>query len=218
MVELGDPTATAFAAVGIPLVQHILTLDACRHSHFTQENTRRDLRKAFTSFAAFGSYCRHNPRINSSTASTTTTTTTTTTTSAVSTGRWGCGIFGGTPSHKFTQQLLAARLAGVSLRFSTFGTPDGCNSVLEMLEKKKSTVAEVWSCIQQSRDRASFESGMGIPSTRHPGDAQKQKAFEQYSKEKMKSLLLKCAVGLLMLVIAAVWPHLQPAVAAGRQK
>jgi len=37
----------------------------------------------------------------------------------VSTGRWGCGIFRGLPAHKFAQQLVAAKLAGCTLEFST---------------------------------------------------------------------------------------------------
>ena len=41
----------------------------------------------------------------------------------VSTGRWGCGVFGGTPAHKFVQQLVAAMLSGSQIHFSTFGTP-----------------------------------------------------------------------------------------------
>ena len=48
----------------------------------------------------------------------------------ITAGRWGCGVFGGVPAHKFMQQLVAARFAGCDLRFSTFGTPDGCDELL----------------------------------------------------------------------------------------
>lgn len=65
-------------------------------------------------------------------------------TACISTGRWGCGVFGGLPAHKFTQQVIAATLAGTALRFSTFGTPDGCDKVLDLLERSKCTVASLW--------------------------------------------------------------------------
>merc|ERR1712039_878364 len=79
----------------------------------TQAAVLRDIRKAFLAFS------EHN---------------------CVVTGRWGCGAFGGTPSHKFVQQIVAARLAGCSINFSTMGQVDGCDAILATLEAAKPTL------------------------------------------------------------------------------
>merc|ERR1711920_46298 len=63
--------------------------------------------------------------------------------SVVSTGHWGCGIFGGLPAFKFVQQALAASLAGCKLQYSTFGSPDGCDQILQDLEELKPTPAQL---------------------------------------------------------------------------
>ena len=130
-------------------IHDILTIDACTQGHFHKANQMRDLRKAYTSFAALAARA--------------------TTVAApgsvrsvgkpiVSTGRWGCGVFGGFPAHKFTQQVLAARLAGVRLRFSTFGQPDGCDKVLEaMTQGKEMSVARAWALLLECDRRDSFE-------------------------------------------------------------
>ena len=130
-------------------IHDILTIDACTQGHFHKANQMRDLRKAYTSFAALAARA--------------------TTVAApgsvrsvgkpiVSTGRWGCGVFGGFPAHKFTQQVLAARLAGVRLRFSTFGQPDGCDTVLEaMTQGKEMSVARAWALLLECDRRDSFE-------------------------------------------------------------
>lgn len=97
---------------GLPEVQTILTMDATTQQHFSEVMNLRDIQKAYLSFKG----CR-----------------------VVSTGRWGCGAFGGMPAHKFAQQVVAASLAGCSLRFSTFGTPDLCDEVLKVLAETKPT-------------------------------------------------------------------------------
>ena len=116
----------------------VLTMDACYSQHFDREMQLRDLRKAYTSFAALGPRSDGGPAI-------------------VSTGRWGCGCFGGVPAHKFAQQALAARLAGVRLRFSTFGTPDGCDAVLSALQSSRASVPQVWDALLRCPDRLVFE-------------------------------------------------------------
>jgi len=69
----------------------------------------------------------------------------------VSTGRWGCGVFGGVPAHKFLQQLVAARVAGVRLAFSTFGTPDGVDRVLDALRARpRMSVAKAWAVLARA--------------------------------------------------------------------
>ncbi len=75
----------------------------------------------------------------------------------MSTGRWGCGVFGGLPAHKFVQQVLAARLAGVRLRFSTFGNTDGCDKALVALEANRPSSAQVYDALLRCTDRKSWE-------------------------------------------------------------
>jgi hypothetical protein len=91
-------------------VQAILTMDACTASHFSERSVLRDIQKAAMCFRGSGT---------------------------VSTGRWGCGVFGGTPAHKFVQQLVGAMVGGGcdTVQFSTFGTPDGCDTLLAALSR-----------------------------------------------------------------------------------
>jgi hypothetical protein len=42
----------------------------------------------------------------------------------VSTGNWGCGVFGCDPAIKFTQQYLVARICRIKLDYSTFGNSE----------------------------------------------------------------------------------------------
>ena len=91
-------------------VQVILTMDACTDSHFSERSVLRDIQKAALCFRGSGT---------------------------VSTGRWGCGVFGGTPAHKFVQQLVGVIVGGGchTVQFSTFGTPDGCDTVFAALSR-----------------------------------------------------------------------------------
>lgn len=75
---------------------NIIAIDASQTNQYYQ--TERDIRKAYLGFNA----CIHCD--------------------AISTGNWGCGAFGGNPTFKFLQQVLAAQWAGKkTLRYSTFG-------------------------------------------------------------------------------------------------
>lgn len=99
--------------LGASEVQSILTMDACTTSHFSEPQVLRDVQKAVLAFEC----CEGQ---------------------VISTGRWGCGVFGGTPAHKFAQQLVAAALVGVErLEFSTFGSPDGCDEVLAVVQQEQ---------------------------------------------------------------------------------
>merc|ERR1712232_1145229 len=78
---------------------------------------------------------------------------------SVSTGKWGCGMFGGTPTHKLLQQAVAARVAGVKIHFSAFNEGEStaitlenekCHRLLEEMFHKKTTVAEAWKDLLQS--------------------------------------------------------------------
>ena len=129
------------------VVQDILTIDACTAAHFEPHSMLRDIGKAYAAFAALAPAAPAAPARPDAPAAP----------AVVSTGRWGCGVFGGTPSHKFMQQLIAARLAGVPLEFSTFGTPDGCDAVLAALRARPISVARAWALLQQNRERRAFD-------------------------------------------------------------
>eukprot|EP00746_Dinoflagellata_sp_MGD_P003042 gnl/MRDRNA2_/MRDRNA2_105938_c0_seq1.p1 gnl/MRDRNA2_/MRDRNA2_105938_c0~~gnl/MRDRNA2_/MRDRNA2_105938_c0_seq1.p1 ORF type:complete len:493 (+),score=88.22 gnl/MRDRNA2_/MRDRNA2_105938_c0_seq1:95-1573(+) len=111
--------------LGLPCIQSILTMDAATSEHFTQRMVLRDIRKAYL---AFQSTPQHSVKV-------------------ISTGRWGCGAFGGTPSHKVAQQMVAASLAGCGACFSTFGSLDQCDVVLAAVAELKPTVATLLEAI-----------------------------------------------------------------------
>ena len=137
-------TGSLVAGAASPVVLHdVLTLDACTTQHFRRDRQLRDLRKAYASFAALGPGA------------------------VVSTGRWGCGVFGGLPAHKFAQQAVAARLAGVRLRFSTFGTPDGCDVVLGALQASGASVPFAFESLLRCADRRAFEESF-VPMLKRP--------------------------------------------------
>jgi len=82
------------ALTGEPYVQDILTLDATTHLHFSPAYNLRDVYKAFLGFKGHTS---------------------------ISSGRWGCGVFGGQVDHKMLQQIIAAKAAGCKvLHLSAF--------------------------------------------------------------------------------------------------
>eukprot|EP00050_Salpingoeca_kvevrii_P007049 m.293459 g.293459 ORF g.293459 m.293459 type:complete len:503 (-) comp12804_c0_seq1:119-1627(-) len=97
-------------------VAEVLAIDAhVNHgrSQFAEMHLVRDLNKALNGFAG----CEND---------------------IISTGLWGCGIFGGCPPLKFLQQLMAACVAGKSLRFSTFGDDELCSELNAMIARIKS--------------------------------------------------------------------------------
>ena len=124
----------------------ILTLDACTHAHFSRRHLLRDVRKAYTSFAMLAEAKRADGDATS--------------TAVVSTGRWGCGVFGGVPAHKFLQQLIAASLAGVRLAFSTFGQPDGCDELLEKIGRTQLSVGQAWELLGACDSNSAFQGRM----------------------------------------------------------
>lgn len=109
---------------GMPSVQDILSMDATYLQHFSEAMVLRDVQKAVLCFQG----CR-----------------------AVSTGRWGCGVFRGTPVHKFAQQIVAASLAQCNIHFSTFGTPDCCDKLLGMIQLYKPTTAQLLQALLSHR-------------------------------------------------------------------
>ena len=90
----------------------MLTLDASTHDHFSAAHVLRDVRKAYASFAALAAATRAGAGAAAATAAGGDAATaaggaaaTAAPAALVSTGRWGCGVFGGVPAHKFLQQV-----------------------------------------------------------------------------------------------------------------
>ena len=132
----------------------ILTLDACTHEHFSKAKLLRDVCKAYTSFKALVAAARSDHKAP-----------------VVSTGRWGCGVFRGVPTHKFLQQVLAASLAGVTLRFSTFGQADGCDTLLESVRRTSMRAHEAWKLLCSCDSEEAFESKVGLLNATRPAAA-----------------------------------------------
>jgi len=65
----------------------------------------------------------------------------------VSTGNWGCGVFGGDIQLKFIQQWLAASLGEKDLVYHTFGNSEQfsiCSNLVQDLEDRRCTVKELY--------------------------------------------------------------------------
>ena len=126
-----------------PLEQTIIFMDASitasREHQFSKENNLRDIRKAYLGFLASAASstdlshpsflthprsARRGPHV-------------------VSTGKWGCGAFGGDPVLKFLQQIVAAFMCGgdsqrmVAVIFSSYRDKKLKQILLEVLENTK---------------------------------------------------------------------------------
>ncbi len=104
-------------------VQEVLAADAVYYDHFAPESVARDLNKVWLGFTS----CRGR---------------------SVSTGHWGCGVFGGNRVAKFVQQCCAAAVAGVSLDYSTFGDEDTAKALGELLATLSSSGATVGAAVR----------------------------------------------------------------------
>mmetsp|Transcript_29106 Transcript_29106/g.53177 ORF Transcript_29106/g.53177 Transcript_29106/m.53177 type:complete len:462 (-) Transcript_29106:247-1632(-) len=122
-------------------ISTILTLDACYDGHFTEAMLWRDLSKAYFSFLGLTAGSKHHEGSYRP---------------VVSTGKWGCGAFGGLPAHKMLQQAVAAAAAGVDLEFSSFGSYEGCDKVIVALRETRPSVAKVINLLQNCKSRRTF--------------------------------------------------------------
>lgn len=108
-------------------VHEVLAADAVFRDHFAPESVTRDLNKAWLGFTS----CRGR---------------------RVSTGHWGCGVFGGNRVAKFLQQCCAAAVADVSLDYSTFGDDDTANALRTLLATLSTSGATVGSVTRALSD------------------------------------------------------------------
>mmetsp|Transcript_952 Transcript_952/g.1817 ORF Transcript_952/g.1817 Transcript_952/m.1817 type:complete len:241 (+) Transcript_952:75-797(+) len=88
----------------------------------------------------------------------------------ISTGMWGCGAFGGNPTLKFLQQIMAAAEVGRTLYFSTFKNrtlESQFTQLHEKLRANKVTVGQLYKAI------VSYKSTLGTASFFHRPDVAK---------------------------------------------
>jgi len=126
-------------------IQDILTMDACYSHHFSLSNIERDVNKAYFALLAHAFLSSPSSARNKSGKC-----------RVISTGKWGCGAFGGTAAHKFVQQALAANLAGVNLDFSAFGSTESCDVVLEALKHHQPAANQVAQALCSCTNRTTF--------------------------------------------------------------
>ena len=86
----------------------------------------------------------------------------------VATGAWGCGAFGCDNGIKFLQQVLAASVTGVSLRYSVFeaaGAPSfPLHCLYQRLVRERATAGDVWMMLvglQKAQARGGLTGGAG---------------------------------------------------------
>jgi len=122
-------------------ISTVLTLDACYDRHFTEAMMWRDLSKAYFSFLGLTAGSEQHDGGDRP---------------VVSTGKWGCGAFGGLPAHKMLQQAVAAAAAGVDLEFSSFGSYEECDKVVAALRETRPSVAKVINLLKSCKSRRTF--------------------------------------------------------------
>ncbi|MGH0119718.1 UNVERIFIED_CONTAM: hypothetical protein FKN15_058671 [Acipenser sinensis] len=114
----------------------IVAIDAVKYRRFLEqfipEKIRRELNKAFCGFARPGVDSRNL--------------------SAVATGNWGCGAFGGDTRLKALLQMMAAAEAGRDVAYFTFGDRELMRDVHEMhtfLTRRHVTVGDIYILLEQ---------------------------------------------------------------------
>lgn len=114
----------------------IVAIDALKYRHFLEqffpEKMVRELNKAYCGFYRSNANRKHL--------------------SAIATGNWGCGAFGGDTRLKALIQFMAAAEAGRDVAYFTFGDAQLMRDVHEMhtfLTKRQVTVGQLYSLLHQ---------------------------------------------------------------------
>lgn len=164
-----DPKYTGPAPAPAPAPSTVLAIDAIVNNNgeeYSFASLVRDLNKCLISYTAFFSR----------TVVQTTHPTPTAThllpgppaplpAACVSTGLWGCGVFGGTPTLKFLQQLMAVSVCGRSLRFSSYGNAllaGQLRALNQALVAAHVTVGQLYVAIRDSPPAARQASQIGV--------------------------------------------------------
>ncbi|KAL9650724.1 hypothetical protein ABK040_001778 [Willaertia magna] len=120
-------------------VHDVLVVDATTCDQFTTDMIKRDLNKAYMSFNGIKE--------------------------GISTGKWGCGVFGGDLHLKFCQQICAIRLTENKLYFSTYNDTATCkefNELLELMVKSKMTVGKLVSIMMEYNENKAKKGKFGV--------------------------------------------------------
>ncbi len=109
-------------------MEEVLAIDALTNQHFVRSVI--DLKKCFAAFSA----CRRP---------------------SISTSKWGCGVFLGTTSHKFIQQLMIAQLTGKKLFYTSYYNAielEQYCEIVALIQQKKPTFGWMLSQMTSFRD------------------------------------------------------------------
>lgn len=113
-----------------------MAIDACKYRHFLEqflpEKITRELNKAYCGFFRPNANRQHL--------------------SAIATGNWGCGAFGGDTRLKALVQLMAAAEAGRDVAYFTFGDAQLMRDIHEMhrfLTERRVTVGRLYHLLNQ---------------------------------------------------------------------
>lgn len=72
------------------------------------------------------------------------------------TGKWGCGEFGGTATHKLVQQAIAATASEVDLDLSVSKKYERCDDLVNALRESPPSIPEVIRLLQCCKDQRKF--------------------------------------------------------------
>ena len=118
------------------LIQDIIIMDAVFELAFEEDSVIRDINKAYLAFKSFPSNTK------------------------ISTGKWGCGAFGGDVTHKFLQQVCAnsALSTNIHLDFSESNVEHSTalKQLCEKITEKKITIAQLIELMIPSNTRYNF--------------------------------------------------------------
>ncbi|KAJ1548142.1 hypothetical protein HK405_004123 [Cladochytrium tenue] len=200
------------AASKADLVETILVLDAVCWNHFDTACVQRDVRKAYEAFSAYlkaspvaggGGDSRADYYSDSGAGGSGAAAGTNTTgdrTLSISTGHWGCGVFGGDKSHKFVQQLLAFSAAcaalppraarAATLHYSSFGEADLAARFRDWLDaaaRRKLTVGQLRAMLEGYQVRRTAKLGHGGIAVEAHNRAQAQVGFAEFFEAALKN-------------------------------
>eukprot|EP01127_Copromyxa_protea_P021628 TRINITY_DN7505_c0_g1_i1.p1 TRINITY_DN7505_c0_g1~~TRINITY_DN7505_c0_g1_i1.p1 ORF type:complete len:484 (+),score=61.07 TRINITY_DN7505_c0_g1_i1:64-1515(+) len=118
----------------------VIVMDANhKGQQFTQRLIQRDLNKAWCSFNACPS-------------------------ASISTGHWGCGVFGGDKTLKLLQQLCAATVASVQLDYSTFKDHECKEKFVNLMmeiDDAKITVSKLYQIMEEYEEQREKHTNTG---------------------------------------------------------
>jgi len=117
-----------------------------KEDQYLKHNIIRDLNKCFVAFSAYPTIEKENEKL-----------------STISTGNWGCGIYGGDQELKSLIQLLVASHCNRNLIFSTFNDENFKKSLIDMhnyLKKKSIKTKQLFMLLISYKNRQNRKSSL----------------------------------------------------------